>query len=144
MRSKPEEKPKRSRKRKEDGSSVGPTRTSDDSFLQAGPSSSHQLAVAMHMSLATQGGHSHSGIPVPRRKRGNLYSYSRPASCGRVVEFVQTAQSYMLSTKVFWILYSSIGLLWRKCRSISITVGLCTGQEHALKKCVGPCRPSIR
>lgn len=58
---KPEEKPKRSRKRKEDSSSAGPT--NDDDFLQAGPS--HQLAMAMHMSLAAQDGHPHSGMPVP-------------------------------------------------------------------------------
>jgi hypothetical protein len=58
---KPEEKPKRSRRRKDDGSSAGPA--NDDDFLQAGPS--HQLAMAMHISLATQDGHPHSGMPVP-------------------------------------------------------------------------------
>ena len=57
---KPEEKPKRSRKRKDDGSGPGPAH--DDDFLQAGPS--HQLAMAMHMSLAAQDGHPH-GLPVP-------------------------------------------------------------------------------
>lgn len=58
---KPEEKPKRSRKRKDDGPGAVPT--SDDDFLQAGPS--HQLAMAMHMSLAVQDGHPHPGMPVP-------------------------------------------------------------------------------
>jgi hypothetical protein len=57
---KPEEKPKRSRKRKDDGSGPGPA--NDDDFLQAGPS--HQLAMAMHMSLAAQDGHP-PGLPVP-------------------------------------------------------------------------------
>jgi hypothetical protein len=66
---KPEEKPKRNRKRKEDGSSAGPT--NEDDFLQAGPS--HQLAVAMHMSLATQDGHPHSGMPVPPPVPVDLY-----------------------------------------------------------------------
>ncbi|KAI0304715.1 hypothetical protein BC826DRAFT_977866 [Russula brevipes] len=59
---KPEDKPKRSRKRKDDGAGgAGPT--NDDDFLQAGPS--HQLAMAMHMSLATQDGHPHPGMPIP-------------------------------------------------------------------------------
>ncbi|KAF8506938.1 hypothetical protein F5888DRAFT_1646551 [Russula emetica] len=71
---KPEEKPKRSRKRKEDGSSAGPT--NDDDFLQAGPS--HQLAMAMHMSLATQDGHPHSGMPVPPPVPVDLYHQGHP------------------------------------------------------------------
>ena len=58
---KPEEKPKRSRKRKDDGPGAVPA--SDDDFLQAGPS--HQLAMAMHMSLAAQDGHPHPGMTVP-------------------------------------------------------------------------------
>lgn len=58
---KPEEKPKRSRKRRDDGSTAGPT--NDDDFLQAGPS--HQLAMAMHISLAAQDGHPQPGMPVP-------------------------------------------------------------------------------
>jgi len=71
---KPEEKPKRSRKRKEDGSSAGPA--NDDDFLQAGPS--HQLAMAMHMSLATQDGHPHSGIPVPPPVPVDSYQQGHP------------------------------------------------------------------
>jgi hypothetical protein len=59
---KPEEKPKRSRKRKDDGSGAGPV--NDDDFLQGGPSS-HQLAMAMHISLAAQEGHHHPGMPIP-------------------------------------------------------------------------------
>lgn len=70
----PEEKPKRSRKRKEDGSIAGPT--NDDDFLQAGPS--HQLAMAMHMSLATQDGHPHPGIPVPSPVPVDLYQQGHP------------------------------------------------------------------
>jgi hypothetical protein len=70
---KPEEKPKRSRRRKDDGSSVGPA--NDDDFLQAGPS--HQLAMAMHMSLAAQDGHPHSGMPVPPVPV-NLYQQGHP------------------------------------------------------------------
>jgi len=58
---KPEEKPKRSRKRKDDNSSAGPA--TEDDFLQAGPS--HHLAMAMHLSLAVQDGLPHPGIPVP-------------------------------------------------------------------------------
>jgi hypothetical protein len=71
---KPEEKQKRSRKRKEDGSSAGPA--NDDDFLQAGPS--HQLAMAMHMSLATQDGHPHSGMPVPPPVPVDLYQQGHP------------------------------------------------------------------
>jgi len=71
---KPEEKPKRSRKRKEDGSSAGPT--NDEDFLQAGPS--HQLAMAMHMSLATQDGRPHSGMPVPPPVPVDLYQQGHP------------------------------------------------------------------
>jgi hypothetical protein len=73
---KPEEKPKRSRKRKEDGLSAGPGPTNDDDFLQAGPS--HQLAMAMHMSLATQDGHPHSGMPVPPPVPVDLYQQGHP------------------------------------------------------------------
>ena len=58
---KPEEKPKRSRKRKDDGSGAGPS--NDDDFLQAAPP--HSMAMAMHVSLSAQDGHSHPGIPVP-------------------------------------------------------------------------------
>lgn len=58
---KPEEKPKRGRKRKDDGSSAGPS--NDDDFLQAGPS--HSMAMAMHISLTAQDGHPHSGVPAP-------------------------------------------------------------------------------
>ncbi|KAH9037943.1 hypothetical protein EDB84DRAFT_1587904 [Lactarius hengduanensis] len=58
---KPEEKPKRSRKRREDGTGAGPS--NDDDFLQAGPS--HPMAMAMHVSLSAQDGHPHPGIPVP-------------------------------------------------------------------------------
>jgi len=58
---KPEEKPKRSRKRKDDGPGAVPP--NDDDFLQPGPS--HQLAMAMHMSLAAQEGHPHPGMLVP-------------------------------------------------------------------------------
>ena len=58
---KAEEKPKRSRKRKDDGLGAGPS--NDDDFLQAGPS--HPMAMAMHVSLAAQDGHPHPGIPVP-------------------------------------------------------------------------------
>ena len=71
---KPEEKPKRSRKRKEDGSSAGPT--NDDDFLQAGPS--HQLAMAMHMSMATQDGHPNSGMSVPPPVPVDLYQQGHP------------------------------------------------------------------
>lgn len=74
---KPEEKPKRSRKRKEDGSSAGAgPATNDDDFLQAGPS--HQLAMAMHMSLATQDGHPHPGMPVQPPVPVDLYQQSHP------------------------------------------------------------------
>jgi hypothetical protein len=58
---KPEEKPKRGRKRKDDALGAGPS--NDDDFLQAGPS--HSMAMAMHISLSAQDGHPHSGIPVP-------------------------------------------------------------------------------
>jgi hypothetical protein len=68
---KPEEKPKRGRKRKDDGSSAGPS--NDDDFLQAGPS--HQLAMAMHISLATQDGHPQMPVPpVPV----DLYQQGHP------------------------------------------------------------------
>ncbi|KAI0307973.1 hypothetical protein B0F90DRAFT_1807310 [Multifurca ochricompacta] len=49
---KPEEKPKRSRKRKDDGR-LSPSRTS------------HPMAMGMHIPLTPQDGHSHSGIPIP-------------------------------------------------------------------------------
>ncbi|KAI9462390.1 hypothetical protein BJY52DRAFT_145185 [Lactarius psammicola] len=58
---KPEEKPKRSRRRKDDGLGAGPS--NDDDFLQAGPP--HPMAMAMHVSLSAQDGHPHPGIPVP-------------------------------------------------------------------------------
>ncbi|KAH9982649.1 hypothetical protein BGW80DRAFT_1471407 [Lactifluus volemus] len=58
---KPEEKPKRGRKRKDDGSSACPS--NDDDFLQAGPS--HSMAMAMHISLSARDEHPHPGIPVP-------------------------------------------------------------------------------
>jgi len=71
---KPEEKPKRSRRRKDDGSNAGPT--NDDDFLQAGPS--HQLAMAMHISLATQDGHPHAGMPVSPPVPVELYLQGHP------------------------------------------------------------------
>jgi hypothetical protein len=71
---KPEEKPKRSRRRKDDGSNAGPT--NDDDFLQAGPS--HQLAMAMHISLATQDGHPHAGMPVSPPVPVELYQQGHP------------------------------------------------------------------
>jgi hypothetical protein len=70
---KPEEKPKRSRKRKDDGSGAGPA--NDDDFLQAGPT--HQLAMAMHMSLAAQEGHP-PGLPVPPPVPVDLYQPGHP------------------------------------------------------------------
>jgi hypothetical protein len=58
---KPEEKPKRSRKRKDDSSGAGPS--NDDDFLQTVPP--HPMAMAIHVSLSAQDGHPHPGIPVP-------------------------------------------------------------------------------
>jgi len=71
---KPEEKPKRSRKRKEDGAGAGPSNYDD--FLQVGPS--HQLAMAMHISLARQDGHPHSGMTVPPPVSIDLYQQGHP------------------------------------------------------------------
>ncbi len=59
---KPEDKPKRSRKRKDDGLGAGPS--NDDDYLQAGPP--HPMAMAMHVSLSGQDGHPYPGIPVPQ------------------------------------------------------------------------------
>jgi len=68
---KPEEKPKRSRKRKDDGSNAGPS--NDDDFLQAGPP--HPMAMAMHVSLSSQDGHPHPGIPVPPPVPVDMYQH---------------------------------------------------------------------
>ena len=66
---KPEERPKRNRKRKDDVPGAGPA--NDDDFLQPGPS--HQLAMALQISLAAQDGHPHPGMPVPPVPPVELY-----------------------------------------------------------------------
>jgi hypothetical protein len=74
---KPEDKPKRSRKRKDEGANAGPS--NDDDFLQAGPS--HQLAMAMHISLATQDGHPQMPVPpvpVDLYQQGHHHLHNLP------------------------------------------------------------------
>jgi hypothetical protein len=66
---KPEEKPKRSRKRKEEGPSAGPANDEDYS----GPE--HQLAMAMQMHLAAQEGHGFLTAPPPSV---HLYQQAHP------------------------------------------------------------------
>jgi len=82
---KPEEKPKRSRKRKDDGPGAVPP--NDDDFLQPGPS--HQLAMAMHMSLAAQDGHPHPGmlvppVPVDPYPQGHPHLHNLPAHVSQI------------------------------------------------------------
>jgi hypothetical protein len=82
---KPEEKPKRSRKRKDDGPGAVPP--NDDDFLQPGPS--HQLAMAMHMSLAAQDERPHPGmlvspVPVDPYPQGHPHLHNLPAHLSQI------------------------------------------------------------
>jgi len=83
---KPEEKPKRSRKRKDDGLGAGPS--NDDDFLQAVPP--HPMAMAMHVSLSAQDGHPHPGMSMPTVP---IDMYQHPSHLHGVSHHMQTPAS---------------------------------------------------